>query len=44
MAMKGCVKAKIWHNEAEQKDKRIQIFMFPKNEASFRFCELDLEL
>lgn len=30
MATNGCVKAKIWHNEAEWREKGIQITMFPK--------------
>lgn len=43
---RGCVRAKIWHNEAERRDKRIEIIVFPKNsdKASFRFCELDMDL
>lgn len=39
--MKGCVKAKIWHNETEWKDR---IVVFPETVASFAFSELDLEL
>lgn len=42
--MKGCVKAKMWHNETEWKDRRIQIVVFPETVASFAFSELDLEL
>lgn len=42
--MKGCVKAKIWHNETEWKDRRIQIVVFPETVASFAFSELDLEV
>lgn len=44
MAMKGCVKAKMWHNKKEWKENSGSLCSQKNIRASFRFSELDFDL